>query len=150
LVTLLGQMRIFFAMTHDGLLWKCFAKTHSKFKTPHYSTLITGFFTALMAGLFPIGLLGELVSIDTLLAFMIVCVGILIMRKTEPDTPRAFKTPWVPFVPVLGAFVCLIQMLALPGDIWLRLAIWMAIGFVVYFSYGRKHSAARKLRRGEE
>jgi len=150
LVTLLGQTRIFFAMAHDGLLWKCFAKTHSKFKTPHYSTIITGFFTALMAGLFPIGLLGELVSIGTLLAFMIVCIGILIMRKTEPDAPRAFKTPWVPFVPVLGAFVCLIQMLALPGDTWLRLIIWMAIGLVVYFSYGRKHSVARKLRRGEE
>ena len=146
LVTLLGQTRIFFSMAHDGLLWKCFAKTHAKFKTPHYSTLITGFFTALMAGIFPIGLLGELVSIGTLLAFMIVCIGILIMRKTEPDAPRPFKTPWVPFVPMLGAFVCLIQMLALPTDTWLRLIIWMAIGFVIYFSYGRKHSIARKNR----
>jgi len=97
-----------------------------------------------MAGIFPIGLLGELVSIGTLLAFMIVCIGILIMRKTEPDAPRAFKTPWVPFVPLLGAFVCFIQMLALPGDTWLRLIIWMAIGFVIYFGYGRKHSIARK------
>ena len=146
LVTLLGQTRIFFSMAHDGLLWKCFAKTHAKFKTPHYSNLITGFFTALMAGIFPIGLLGELVSIGTLLAFMIVCIGILIMRKTEPDAPRPFKTPWVPFVPMLGAFVCLIQMLALPTDTWLRLIIWMAIGFVIYFSYGRKHSIARKNR----
>ena len=144
LVTLLGQTRIFFSMAHDGLLWKCFAQTHSKFKTPHYSTLITGFFTALMAGIFPIGLLGELVSIGTLLAFMIVCIGIIIMRKIEPEAPRAFKTPWVPFVPLLGAFICLIQMLALPGDTWLRLIIWMAIGFVIYFSYGRKHSVARK------
>ncbi len=146
LVTLLGQTRIFFSMAHDGLLWKCFAKIHTKFKTPHYSTLITGFFTALMAGIFPIGLLGELVSIGTLLAFMIVCIGILIMRKIEPDAPRAFKTPWVPFVPLLGAFVCLIQMLALPTDTWLRLIIWMAIGFVIYFGYGRKHSIARKNR----
>jgi len=144
LVTLLGQTRIFFSMAHDGLLWKSFAKIHSKFKTPHYSTMITGFFTAIMAGLFPIGLLGELVSIGTLLAFMIVCIGILIMRKTEPDAPRPFKTPWVPFVPMLGAFICLIQMLALPGDTWLRLIIWMAIGFVIYFTYGRKHSVARK------
>ena len=144
LVTLLGQTRIFFSMAHDGLLWKSFAKIHSKFKTPHYSTIITGFFTAIMAGLFPISLLGELVSIGTLLAFMIVCIGILIMRKTEPNAPRPFKTPWVPFVPLLGAFICLIQMLALPGDTWLRLIIWMAIGFVIYFSYGRKHSIARK------
>ncbi|ADQ79048.1 amino acid/polyamine/organocation transporter, APC superfamily [Paludibacter propionicigenes WB4] len=147
LVTLLGQTRIFFSMAHDGLLWKCFAKTHSKFKTPHYSTLITGFFTALMAGIFPIGLLGELVSIGTLLAFAIVCIGILILRKTEPDAPRAFKTPWVPFVPVLGALVCFIQMLSLPIDTWLRLIIWMAIGFVIYFGYGRKHSVARKRNR---
>ena len=147
LVTLLGQTRIFFSMAQDGLLWKSFAKIHSTFKTPHYSTLITGFFTALMAGIFPIGLLGELVSIGTLLAFMIVCIGILIMRKTNPDVPRPFRTPWVPFVPILGAFVCLIQMLALPGDTWLRLFIWMAIGFVIYFSYGRIHSVARKSRR---
>ena len=147
LVTLLGQTRIFFSMAQDGLLWKSFAKIHSTFKTPHYSTLITGFFTALMAGIFPIGLLGELVSIGTLLAFMIVCIGILIMRKTNPDAPRPFRTPWVPFVPILGAFVCLIQMLALPGDTWLRLFIWMAIGFVIYFSYGRIHSVARKSRR---
>ena len=144
LVTLLGQTRIFFAMAHDGLLWKCFGKTHKRFKTPHWSTLITGFFTALMAGLFPIGLLGELVSIGTLLAFMIVSIGIVISRKTEPDAPRAFRTPWVPFVPILGAIVCFIQMLALPGDTWLRLFIWMAIGFVVYFGYGIKHSMARK------
>jgi len=146
LVTLLGQTRIFFSMAQDGLLWKSFAKIHSKFKTPHLSTMITGFFTAIMAGLFPIGLLGELVSIGTLLAFMIVCIGILILRKTEPNAPRPFKTPWVPFVPVLGVFICGIQMLALPGDTWLRLIIWMSIGFVIYFSYGRKHSLARKNR----
>ena len=144
LVTLLGQTRIFFAMAHDGLLWKCFGKTHKRFKTPHWSTLITGFFTALMAGLFPIGLLGELVSIGTLLAFMIVSIGIVILRKTEPDAPRTFRTPWVPFVPILGAIVYFVQMLALPGDTWLRLFIWMAIGFVVYFGYGIKHSVARK------
>ena len=146
LVTLLGQTRIFFSMAQDGLLWKSFAKIHSKFKTPHLSTMITGFFTAIMAGLFPIGLLGELVSIGTLLAFIIVCIGILILRKTEPNAPRPFKTPWVPFVPVLGVFICGIQMLALPGDTWLRLFIWMAIGFVIYFSYGIKHSLARKNR----
>lgn len=144
LVTLLGQTRIFFAMANDGLLWKCFAKTHTKYHTPHYSTLITGLLTALMAGLFPIGLLGELVSIGTLLAFMIVCIGIVVMRRKYPDAPRAFKTPWVPFVPILGAFVCFIQMLALPSDTWIRLFGWMILGFIIYFVYGIRHSVARK------
>lgn len=144
LVLLLGQSRVFFAMASDGLLWKSFAKIHSKYKTPHITTLLTGGFAAFFAGLFPIGLLGELVSIGTLLAFVIVCIGIVIMRKTEPDAPRLFKTPWVPFVPILGALVCFAQMASLPGDTWMRLFLWMGIGFVIYFTYGRKHSHARK------
>jgi APA family basic amino acid/polyamine antiporter len=144
LVLLLGQSRVFFAMASDGLLWKSFAKIHSKYKTPHITTLLTGGFAAFFAGLFPIGLLGELVSIGTLLAFVIVCIGIVIMRKTEPDAPRLFKTPWVPFVPILGALVCFAQMASLPGDTWMRLFLWMGIGFVIYFFYGRKHSHARK------
>jgi len=146
LVLLLGQSRVFFTMASDGLLWKSFAKTHSKFKTPHITTIVTGSFAALFAGLFPIGLLGEMVSIGTLLAFVIVSIGIILLRKSEPDAVRGFKTPWVPFVPILGAFVCLAQMASLPGDTWLRLIIWMLIGFVIYFSYGRKHSHARKNR----
>lgn len=144
LVLLLGQSRIFYAMASDGLLWKSFSKTHPKFKTPHIATLVTGVFAAFFAGVFPIGLLGELVSIGTLLAFVIVCVGILILRKTEPDAPRPFKTPWVPLVPILGALVCFAQMASLPTDTWARLLIWMLIGFVIYFTYGRKHSHARK------
>ncbi len=147
LVLLLGQSRVFFTMASDGLLWKSFAKTHSKFKTPHITTIVTGGVAAFFAGLFPIGLLGELVSIGTLLAFIIVCVGILILRKSEPDAPRAFKTPWVPFVPILGALVCFAQMAALPRDTWFRLFGWMAIGFVIYFFYGRKHSHARQRRK---
>ena len=146
LVLLLGQSRVFFTMASDGLLWKSFAKTHSKFKTPHITTIVTGSFAALFAGLFPIGLLGEMVSIGTLLAFVIVSIGIILLRKSEPDAVRGFKTPWVPLVPILGAFVCLAQMASLPGDTWLRLIIWMLIGFVIYFSYGRKHSHARKNR----
>jgi len=146
LVLLLGQSRVFFTMASDGLLWKSFAKTHSKFKTPHITTIVTGSFAALFAGLFPIGLLGEMVSIGTLLAFVIVSIGIILLRKSEPDAVRGFNTPWVPFVPILGAFVCLAQMASLPGDTWLRLIIWMLIGFVIYFSYGRKHSHARKNR----
>jgi len=147
LVLLLGQSRVFFTMASDGLLWKSFAKTHPKFKTPHITTIVTGSFAAFFAGLFPIGLLGELVSIGTLLAFIIVSIGILILRKSEPNAIRGFKTPWVPLVPILGALVCFLQMAALPLDTWFRLFAWMAIGFVIYFTYGRKHSHARQRRR---
>jgi len=147
LVLLLGQSRVFFSMASDGLLWKSFAKTHSKFKTPHITTIVTGSFAAFFAGLFPIGLLGELVSIGTLLAFVIVCVGIIILRKAEPDAIRGFKTPWVPFVPILGALVCFFIMSSLPLDTWIRLFAWMAIGFTIYFTYGIKHSHARQNRK---
>jgi APA family basic amino acid/polyamine antiporter len=150
LVLLLGQTRVFFTMASDGLLWKSFARTHPKFKTPHVCTIVTGFFAALFAGLFPIGLLGEMVSIGTLLAFVIVSIGIIILRKSEPDAIRGFKTPWVPFVPVLGALVCVAQMAALPRDTWVRLIGWMLIGFVIYFTYGRKHSLARQKRKGKD
>lgn len=149
LVLLLGQSRVFFTMASDGLLWKSFAKTHSKFKTPHITTIVTGCFAAFFAGLFPIGLLGEMVSIGTLLAFVIVSVGIILLRKAEPDAIRGFKTPWVPFVPILGALVCFAQMASLPLDTWIRLIGWMAIGFVIYFTYGRKHSHARINRKNQ-
>jgi len=146
LVLLLGQSRVFFSMASDGLLWKSFAKVHPKFKTPYITTIVTGCFAAFFAGLFPIGLLGELVSIGTLLAFVIVCIGIIILRKTEPDAPRAFKTPWVPVIPILGALVCFVQMASLPKDTWYRLFGWMAIGFIIYFTYSRKHSKTRQYR----
>jgi len=136
-------------MASDGLLWKSFAKTHSKFKTPHITTIVTGSFCAFFAGLFPIGLLGEMVSIGTLLAFVIVSVGIILLRKAEPDAIRGFKTPWVPFVPILGALVCLAQMASLPKDTWIRLIGWMVIGFIIYFTYGRKHSHARLNRKNK-
>jgi APA family basic amino acid/polyamine antiporter len=131
-------------MASDGLLWKSFAKTHNKYKTPHVTTIVTGSVAAFFAGLFPIGLLGEMVSIGTLFAFVIVSIGIIILRKKEPDVKRGFKTPWVPLVPIAGALICIIQMASLPGDTWMRLIIWMLIGFVIYFSYGRKHSVSRK------
>jgi APA family basic amino acid/polyamine antiporter len=146
LVLLLGQSRVFFSMASDGLLWKSFAKVHPKFKTPYITTIVTGCFAAFFAGLFPIGLLGELVSIGTLLAFVIVCIGIIILRKTEPDAPRSFKTPWVPVIPILGALVCFAQMASLPKDTWYRLFGWMAIGFIIYFTYSRKHSKTRQYR----
>lgn len=143
LVLLLGQSRIFFSMSTDGLLWKNFSKVHPRFKTPYITSIVTGCFAALFAGLFPIGLLGELVSIGTLLAFVIVCIGIIILRKKEPDAPRGFKTPWVPVIPILGTIVCLAQMFSLPKDTWIRLIAWMVIGFIIYFTYSRKHSKAR-------
>ena len=146
-VVLVLLSRVFFTMASDGLLWKSFAKTHSKFKTPHITTIVTGIVAAFFAGFFPIGLLGEMVSIGTLLAFVIVSVGIILLRKSEPDAVRGFKTPWVPLVPILGALVCFAQMAALPLDTWFRLIAWMAIGFVIYFMYGRKHSHAQQRRR---
>ncbi len=140
LVMLMAQPRIFYSMSRDGLLPEIFGKLHPTFKTPYVSTIITGVFAALMAGLFPISVLGELVSIGTLLAFTIVCLGILVLRYKKPDLVRPFKTPFVPVIPLLGAGFCLVQMYGLPGDTWLRLFVWMALGFIIYFLYGKKHS----------
>ncbi|HNU55697.1 MAG TPA: amino acid permease [Flavobacteriales bacterium] len=140
LVMLMGQPRIFFSMSRDGLLPPVFSKVHHKFHTPHVTTILTGSVAAVIAGLFPIGLLGELVSIGTLLAFVIVCLGIIVLRRTRPEMHRPFRTPMVPLVPILGAVICLVQMAFLPWDTWLRLIIWMAIGVLIYFGYGRKHS----------
>lgn len=148
MVLLLGQSRIFYAMSSDGLLWKSFSKTHPKFKTPYVTSIITGFVAAIFAGLFPIGLLGELVSIGTLLAFVIVSIGLIILRKKEPDAPRKFRTPWVPVVPILGALISLALMLSLPKDTWWRLIGWMAVGFIIYFTYGIKHSKVRQEKKG--
>lgn len=140
LVMLMGQPRIFFAMSRDGLLPQLFGKVHHKFRTPYLSTIITGAVAAVVAGMFPIGLLGELVSIGTLLAFVIVCAGILVLRYAKPDLHRPFKTPLVPFVPVGGILCCGYLMYNLPRDTWLRLIIWMALGLAIYFVYGRKNS----------
>jgi len=140
LVMLLGQPRIFYTMSKDGLLPPVFAAVHPKFRTPWLASLVTGAFAMAMAGLLPIGLLGELVSIGTLLAFAIVCAGVLVLRYTDPERPRPFRTPWVPVVPTLGILACVYLMIQLPKDTWARLIVWMAIGLAIYFLYGRRHS----------
>jgi APA family basic amino acid/polyamine antiporter len=140
LVMLLGQPRIFYAMSKDGLLPPIFSRVHPKYQTPYVSTIITGCVAGIIAGLFPIGLLGELVSIGTLLAFVIVCGGVLVLRYRSPNLHRPFRTPLVPLVPILGILTCGYMMANLPADTWLRLLIWLAIGIVIYFGYGRHHS----------
>lgn len=143
LVFLLGQPRIFFSMSKDGLLPPGFSKIHPKFGTPFMTTLVTGLAVALVSGFFPIGILGELVSIGTLFAFAIVCAGVLVLRYKQPGLARPFKTPFMPVTPILGCLSCLYLAAGLPLDTWLRLIIWMAIGMVVYFMYGIKHSKLR-------
>ncbi len=144
LVDLLGQSRVFYSMSRDGLLPKVFSQLHPRFATPHKSNIVLCVFISLFAGLVPISVVGEMTSIGTLLAFVMVCLGVLILRKKQPDLPRAFKTPFVPVVPVLGIVTCLLMMFSLPADTWLRLLIWLAIGFVLYFSYGKKNSKLRQ------
>jgi Amino acid transporters len=145
LVLLMAQPRVFYSMARDGLLPAAFARVHPRFKTPYIPTILTGCVAIVVSGLFPINILGELVSIGTLLAFVIVCIGVLVLRYRHPEIPRVFRTPWVPFVPIAGALVTMLQMVFLPLDTWIRLFVWMAIGIVIYFFYSRKHSRLRIL-----
>jgi len=142
-VMMLAQPRIFLSMAKDGLLPAWAGRVHPRFRTPHVSTLVTGVVVALAAGFTPIGTLGSLVSIGTLMAFVIVSIGIIVLRRTRPDLPRPFRMPWVPVLPLLSAAVSLTLMLGLPRATWERLLLWMVAGVVVYFLYGRKHSRLR-------
>jgi APA family basic amino acid/polyamine antiporter len=145
LVMLLGQSRVFRAMSADRLLPKFFSDVHPVWRTPWRSNLLFMVFVSLFAGLIPIGVLGEMTSIGTLFAFVIVCIGVMVLRRTRPDLARPFRTPWTPLVPILGIVVCMTMMLSLGLDNWLRLFIWMALGLLVYFTYGRRRSRWSKV-----
>jgi basic amino acid/polyamine antiporter, APA family len=141
LVMMLSQPRVMLALARDGLVPKgFFGDIHPKFRTPWKSTILTGLFVASMAGLIPLSILAEMTSIGTLFAFVIVCGAVLVMRKTNPNAVRPFRAPFVPLVPILGIATCLLLMFSLPAENWYRLIIWLLIGLVIYFLYGRRHS----------
>ncbi|MDM1294600.1 amino acid permease [Sphingobacterium sp. N143] len=149
LVMLLGQSRVFYSMSKDGLLPKVFSDL-SKRQTPWKTNAIFMVFVSIFAGFVPVSDLGHMVSIGTLFAFTLVCVGILVLRKTDPNLERPFRTPLVPFVPIMGILVCILMMASLPIESWERLAIWLALGLLIYFIYGKKHSVIRKQHRDQQ
>jgi len=144
LVLLLSQARVLLAMARDGLIPRSFfGAVHPRFRTPHKATILTGVLVAVVAALFPLKVLADLVNIGTLMAFVIVCAAVLVMRRTNPGLPRPFRTPFVPVVPVLGMAINLMMMFYLGWENWLRLFTWLGIGLVIYFAYGRKRSTLR-------
>ncbi len=147
MILLLGQTRVFFAMSRDGLLPRFFSQVHPRFNTPHRPTILLGVLIAILAGFTPLSELAELVNLGTLFAFVVVAIGVIVLRRTRPDLHRAFRTPWVPFLPIVSVLASLWLMINLPAETWIRFAAWMAIGAVVYFLYGRSHS---RLGRGEQ
>jgi len=151
LVTMLSQARILLAIARDGLLpARFFAAVHPRFRTPWKSTLATGAFVGLLAAFLPIGVLLILVNMGTLLAFVMVAAAVLVMRRTHPEAKRPFRAPWVPLTPILGIVLCVILMFSLPPETWLRLILWLGIGFVIYFGYGRRHSHLRQMEVAKE
>jgi APA family basic amino acid/polyamine antiporter len=143
-VSLYGQTRVFYAMARDGFLWPLFSAVHPRFRTPHRGTIVTGIAAALLAAIFPLDILADLVSIGTLLAFVVVCVGIMMLRVTAPNAPRSFRTPWVWFVAPAGVLSCGLMMVSLSDATWIRLVLWTALGLAIYFAYGYHHAAPSK------
>ena len=144
MVMLMGQSRVFYSMSKDGLLPKIFSDVHPRFQTPFKSNLLFMLVVSLFAAFVPADVVGEMTSIGTLLAFVLVCAGVLVMRYKQPDAPRGFRTPLVPVIPILGILCCLLMMVSLPGDTWLRLVGWLALGIVIYFAYSVKNSRLNK------
>jgi APA family basic amino acid/polyamine antiporter len=137
-----GQARIWFAMSRDRLLPGLFARVHPKYDTPHVSTWIAGIVVGIPAGILDIGTLGDLTNIGTLFAFVVVSAGVIILRRKQPGYPRGFRVPWVPFLPLLSMACCLVLMLSLPLETWIRFVVWLVIGLAIYFFYSRKRTAA--------
>jgi APA family basic amino acid/polyamine antiporter len=144
LVLMLGQSRVLFAMSRDGLLPVAMAKVHPRFGTPYRITILTGVFVAVLAGFVPLCELSKLVSIGTLFAFVVVSAGVIILRRTRADLDRPFRVPAVPLIPILSIAACLWLMVNLSVETWIRFLIWLAIGFVVYFAYGQRSSRLGK------
>ena len=150
LVMLLGQSRVLYTMSHDGLFWGWASKIHPKFRTPYITSIVVGAFVAFLAAFFPIAFLGELVSLGTLLAFTIVCLGVWVMRVRQPDVHRPFRTPWVPLVPICGMIVALALMLSLDAPAWIGFGSWLIVGQIIYFTYSRKHSKVQQMLAAKE
>jgi APA family basic amino acid/polyamine antiporter len=140
MILMLGQSRVLFAMSRDHLLPPALGAVHPRYGTPYKITIITGVVVALLAGFLPISALSELVNIGTLFAFVLVSIAVIVLRRTRPDLPRAFRVPLVPFLPIVSVLACLYLMANLPVETWVRFLVWMALGFIVYFAYGRRHS----------
>jgi APA family basic amino acid/polyamine antiporter len=145
LVMLLGQSRVLYTMSRDGLLWSWVGKLHPRYCTPYLTSIAVGCLAAFLAAFFPITLLGELVSLGTLLAFTIVSLGVWILRVRRPDLPRPFRTPWVPLVPICGMIVSVALMASLDAPAWIGFGIWLIFGLIIYFTYSRKHSKVQAL-----
>ena len=139
-VLLMGQVRIFFAMSRDGLLGNWLAGVHPKFRTPHKATWVTGTLVALLAGVVELGEAADMTNLRTLFAFVIVSIGVVVLRHTRPDSYRPFRTPFMPWLPILAALACLGLMAFLPLVTWIRFGIWSAIGVIVYFAYSMRRS----------
>jgi APA family basic amino acid/polyamine antiporter len=143
-VSLYGQSRVFYAMARDGFLPPAFSAVHKRFRTPHIGTIITSVFAVLLAAIFPLDILADLVSIGTLLAFVVVCAGIMMLRVTAPHVRRQFRTPWVWFVAPAGVVSCGLMMVSLSDATWVRLVVWTILGLAIYFFYGYRHAAPSK------